>query len=223
MKRPYAAGVALLVTLLLSSTFGAQIDWVYVGGVADEAKAPAIQAPFGLAAISVENVPTGPPTLTGGGEDLDYIYLWDTGTGGNYIPWWGSSYSACKAQYLYTANLINKAGTIAQLGLFKNYWANYYNTFNNTSVKLCHTTLTALTTSFSGNYGGNTPVWVYHGNLYRGCAAAGVYDTLDLTTPFSYNGTSNLIVEVLWSGYSSAVGIPSYTGSGIQCARLSRR
>ena len=41
-----------------------------------------------------------------------------------------------------------------------------------------------------------------------------MWDTVDFTTSFSYNGTQNLIIEVLWSGHYSTTGIPVYTGSG---------
>jgi hypothetical protein len=221
MGRPYAAGAAILLTLLLSAAIGAQVEWVYIGGV-EEVTSPAMEVPAGAALASPVAVQATPPEQgSADGMPLDYIYLFDSGTGGNYIPWWGQSYTACKAQYLYLASEINKAGSIAQLGLFKNFYAGYYNTFQNTSVKLCHTTITTLTTSFTGNYTGNTPVWVYHGNLSRGMPTAGLYDTLDLTTYFAYNGTQNLIVEVLWSGRTSAVGIPSYTGNmaGRRCYR----
>ena len=81
-----------------------------------------------------------------------------------------------------------QGGNIAQLGLFKNYYAGSYNTFHNTSVKLCHTNLTTLTTNFSSNYGGQTPIWVYHGTCVAGwlppVGHSRPHDT------FSYNGTS---------------------------------
>jgi len=214
MRRPYAAGAAILLTLLLSTAIGTQVDWVYLGDV-QEAAPPASEAPVGAALVAPGAVkPAEPERGSADGMPLDYIYLFDTGTGGNYIPWWGNSYTSYKAQYLYLASEINKTGTIAQAGLFKNYYAAYYNTFNNTSVKLCHTTVTTLTTNYSSNYGGNTPIWVYHGDLPRGMPQRGTYDTLDFTTYFNYNGTDNLIVEVLWSGRTAAVGIPSYTSNG---------
>ncbi len=215
-RRPYLAGVAILVTLLLSSALG--VEWVeVVGGVDPNAAPPAPAAlPAGIVSSSGAITPPIPPPPTPDflPMPLDYIYLFDNGTGGNYIPWWGQSYYAMRFQALYLASEINKAGSIAQIGLFKNYYASYYNTFQNASVKLCHTGVTSLTTNWNNNYDGHTPVWVWHGDLPRGCASAGVYDTLDLTTNFSYNGTDNLIVEVLWSGRTAAVGVPSYTASG---------
>ena len=214
MKRQYAAGVAILAILLLGSAFGTSTTWVELGSVENDANTLAPQVPNGAAIMNDGSNPP-PPPMSGGADDLDYIYLFNSGTGGNYIPWWGNVYTAMRFQTLYLASEVNHTGTIAQAALFKNYYAGYYNTFYNVSVKLCHTTVTTLSSNFQNNYGGGTPVWVYHtASLPRGASAAGVWDTIDFTTPFAYNGTSNLIIEVLWSGRSGSVGIPSYTASG---------
>ncbi len=81
IKRPYAAGLAVLVTLLLSAAVG--VEWVDVpGGVQEPAP---LQAPPGLALASLGDNPE--PQMTGGQDDLDYVYIDPSGGGGNVFPW----------------------------------------------------------------------------------------------------------------------------------------
>jgi len=191
-RRPYAAGVAILATLLLSSAFGATIEWVDVDG-SIKPEAPSLSTPEAyLPAPS-------PPGFYA--MPLDYVYVWPPPTSANVYPWY-PGYSGFRFQMLYPASDIGRGGTIAQIAL----WATYFSwtgTYPNASVKMCHTPLTDLTETFNDNYGGNTPVWVYHNDaLFRG-GAAGMWDTVELTTPFEYNGTDNLLVEVTWIGSAS--------------------
>ncbi len=72
--------------------------------------------------------------------------------------------------------------------------------FHNFTIKLCHTDRTALTANFNDNYGRFTPDTVY--------SLASQYFKPDPNTWFGpwfikrfyYNGYSNVIVEVEWSG-----------------------
>jgi hypothetical protein len=72
---------------------------------------------------------------------------------------------------------------------------NYYNFY----LRCCHTHLAALTNDFTGNYAGHTPAQVYYtASQY----VAGTPDTwfgFDFDTPFEYDGTNNLIIEVEWN------------------------
>ena len=72
--------------------------------------------------------------------------------------------------------------------------------FYNAKIYVCHTPLSELTDVFEDNYAGNTPELTFSD------------DTLDLNwtdnqweghvfdTPFSYNGTDNLVFEFRWQG-----------------------
>jgi hypothetical protein len=66
-------------------------------------------------------------------------------------------------------------------------------------LRCCPTGLTALTNNFTTNYGGNTPVQVYNRSSQYIAAAANTWFGFDFDTPFEYNGSSNLIMEVDWS------------------------
>jgi hypothetical protein len=210
-RRPYAVGVAILVTLLLSSAFGAAIEWVDVNGGTNlkGAIAPPSGTEARIQSTSQANPPAPPPPNLYA-MPLDYVYIEPEPYGpypGNMYPWypWVSGW---RFQMLYPASDIGRSGTIAQIA-WKLFVSMYYDpetgTNPNTSIKLCHTPLADLTTDFNGNYGGNTPVWVYHDDAYTHGGVGNAWDTIDLTTPFEYNGTDNLLVEVVWmgSGYSN--------------------
>jgi len=201
MKRPYAAGAAILLTLLLSTAIG--VEWVDVPGGVQEAAPQALVAPPGAAIISGAAQATQPEQGWADGMPLDYIYIDPARYGTNVFPWY-YYYSGFRYQELYLASEIGRSGTIAQIALWKTAYT-YRSTYPNVSVKLCHTNVTTLSTNFSNNYGGSTPVWVYHqtSGFTRGTSTANQWDSLDLQTMFAYNGTDNLIYEVVWMGSAS--------------------
>ena len=90
MRRPYAVGVAILTTLLLSGAMGA--EWVDVGteGATTTRVSRVTNSPIDVPISGLPSVNSGPPSpMSSDGMPLDYIDLFPTGTGGNYIPWWG--------------------------------------------------------------------------------------------------------------------------------------
>ena len=90
-------------------------------------------------------------------------------------------------------------------------------TFNNFSLKLCHTNKTALTTDFTGNYGGNTPVQVYYKSSEYIAATPNTWFGFAFTTGFDYNGKDNLIVEVEWSGDSGGYDYNYWSAATARC------
>ncbi len=204
------AGAGILVTLLLSITLGT--TWVEVeGGVTP-----------GQAAGMTMSVPDVPAGVVGTGHGVtrqpplpgflplpfNYVYLDPDLYSPNEYPWC-PRYSGFREQHLYLASEIGRGGTIDQIALFKTSY-DYASTFPNVSVKMCHTNGTSLTRTFNDNYGGRTPVWVFHqdSGFVRG-GEPNVWDPVDLQTPFDYNGTDNLLVEVVWKG--TAAGIYAYS------------
>lgn len=70
--------------------------------------------------------------------------------------------------------------------------------FGDVEITLCETPLGELTTSFVGNYGGNTPALIY-GNSWLVVTTTGdQWFGFDCSKPFAYRGTQNLIVEMRW-------------------------
>jgi opacity protein-like surface antigen len=132
----------------------------------------------------------------------------NNGSGGNVIPWWPSYFpSGCRVQMLYDKAAINTSGRINEFELQKTSTAS--GTFPNTKFYLCHTTVTALTTSFAGNYTGNTPVLVGSFSSYTVPASSGYYP-IPMSTTFNYNNANSLILEITWEP----------TASGSNCALM---
>jgi len=229
MKRGlYAAGALVLLTLLLTPAFGA--DWVNLGGnnlnpaVNPQRVSAAPVANGNAVAIGPASEKGGSPNMGGPRFGLEYVYIdpplysiWS-------YPWYGYT-SSMRFQALYTSDRIGRSGTIHEISVFKDYYgSSYHSTFPNVSVKLCNTTVSTLGSSASGNYGGGTPVTVFHAtSLARG--ASDNWDSVTCQTDFTYDNSKNLLVEVTWegsgSGYTYTMGtyvsypyMAYYPGSG---------
>jgi hypothetical protein len=70
--------------------------------------------------------------------------------------------------------------------------------FNAFQMKLCHTSLEELTSSFSGNYDGNEPELVAAADPVVLNAAADDWFDIPGFQPFHYDGVDSLIIEVQW-------------------------
>ncbi len=71
---------------------------------------------------------------------------------------------------------------------------------SNFSVKMCHTSLNALTTPFAANYDNNTPVTVFSANPVRVDPENNTWFGFDFSPTFAYDGNNNLLVETWWDG-----------------------
>ena len=138
------------------------------------------------------------------------------GTGSNVIPWWPAVFpNGCRCQMLYDQAKINYAGVINEFELEK---SNAYTcTVTNVKFYLCHTKLSALTTNFSNNYSGYTPVLVASAANYVVPAQSGFYP-IPMTATFTYNNTDNLILEITYDRISgSACGLRNGGLSAHRC------
>ncbi|MEE8639167.1 MAG: hypothetical protein V3T41_02030 [bacterium] len=137
-----------------------------------------------------------------------------TRSGGNYIPFWGQSYNACRFQTLIDKSQINNAGVINEVEFFRYWTTGGPGTFNNVRIFLGHTALSALTTTFDSNYK-DTPVEVATISAFV-IPTAQAWFPLKMSKTWTYNNTDNMIVEVRWST-DSGLGVPIYScsfGSG---------
>lgn len=122
---------------------------------------------------------------------------------GNYIPFWGSSYDACRFMTLYLQSEINVAGEIVTLSFMPS--GSNVGTFDNVRVNLCHTSVTELSTTFDNNYSGNTPVEVMTVPSLLVGNAGNVWMDWDIS--FDYNNTDNLVVEIQWNS-DNGIAVP---------------
>ena len=95
------------------------------------------------------------------------------------------------------ASEINLAGELTE-GAYDVTDGPYSNgLFWNFEMRLCHTSLDELTENFSDNYAGNTPIMVADDDPLNITTGDGWWAVPDFT-PFDYNGSDNLIIEIRW-------------------------
>ena len=108
-----------------------------------------------------------------------YVFVGDTGSA---YPWYSPD-EGMRCQMLFDRDKIDYAGTITEFELEKNLPSG---TYGNVKFYLCHTALSALTTNFSTNYGGNTPKMVASFSSYVLPNVGGVYP-IPMAETFDYN------------------------------------
>ncbi len=72
--------------------------------------------------------------------------------------------------------------------------------FLNARVYACHTTVEELDSAFADNYAGNTPQAAMTRDTLALSWTNGEWQGLEFDSPFSYNGSDNLVLESRWQG-----------------------
>ncbi|MFH0977193.1 MAG: hypothetical protein V1874_15545 [Spirochaetota bacterium] len=107
---------------------------------------------------------------------------------------WQSLYKASGS----TNSAINASGKITGIAIQYHTGLGTNVTCTNLTIKLGHTSLSAVTDTFANNVsngkGGQTTV-LSNGTVTFPADAAGTWHNITFTTPFDYNGVDNLIVE----------------------------
>ena len=125
-----------------------------------------------------------------------FVYCGSMDQGQN-IPFAGLFYDQMRFQTLFTKTQLGISGSITQIA-FRVQADVPLGLYHNGKVTLCHTDLNALTPIFADNYDGFTPVDTLTGAEIYIPGFADAWVTLDFTTPFNYNTSHNLIVELRW-------------------------
>jgi hypothetical protein len=105
-----------------------------------------------------------------------------------------------RLQVLYPASEINGSGYIEEIRLFHGFGTGADTTCPNMTVKLGHTAVSSLSTTFSANYEqgqGSLVTVVNDVNFVIPTGASGDEISIPLETAFYYNGKDNLIVEFI--------------------------
>lgn len=126
----------------------------------------------------------------------------------NYYPF--SSQDDLKVQTLYLADEINGSGNISALRF--NRSANVLTDLicTNMTIRMGHTNLTALTTTFANNIEtgqGSLQTVLNNQTVTIPAGAANDWFEVPLSTSFQYNGTDNLVVELEKSSACSGVSV----------------
>lgn len=132
--------------------------------------------------------------------------------GGNAYPFHGSEDQ--KVQLLYTAAEINGSGNISALRFRRGSGLDpAQQTCPNTTIRLGHTSLTALTGVFGANVEegrGSLATVLNNAMVTISAGSIGDWFEIPLATTFNYNGVDNLVVEIERTTECSATVMTSY-------------
>ena len=182
----------------------------------------------GMAATAVANPATicvGSPTslsvtLTGSGTGV--IGSGSTASSTAPTPFSGS-YGGMKGQYIILASELTAAGYVA--GNFTSIGINFQSavtaTYTDLTIQIGNTALNAFPSTLSLESAGLS---TYYGPTSLVNPPAGV-TTFVLATPFSWNGTSNIIISTNWSNNASTSTAASvlYTTTAFNSAQVHKR
>ncbi len=102
-----------------------------------------------------------------------------------------------KHQTLYTASEVGGAGKISALHFRRAFAVATPVTCPNATVRLGHTSLSALTSDFASNIDRSSLVTALNNaTVTIPAGAANTWFEIPFTTPFGYNGVDNLVVEI---------------------------
>lgn len=129
------------------------------------------------------------------------------GTGTTTTPY-GTYYMDAKTQYIITKAELTAAGYSSVNKIIKSLAFNVSSAssqiMNGFTIKMKHTTASSFgSTSFISNTGMTT---VFSGNI----SASGGWKTHNFTTPFTYNGTDNLLIEICFNNSAYTTDSKTY-------------
>ncbi|HRZ28405.1 MAG TPA: hypothetical protein P5295_16470 [Spirochaetota bacterium] len=120
----------------------------------------------------------------------------DAAGSGNASPFWGGT--DVKAQYLYTSDEISGNGLITAIRLQLSSATTTDRYCPNVTIKMGHTSLTALTNTWANNVqiGQGAEITILDNKTIEvPISDAGSWIDIPLDTPFYYNGVENLVVD----------------------------
>jgi hypothetical protein len=151
-----------------------------------------------------------------GFADTTYVVIGDP-VGWNAVPFGGEHWNEMRCQLLYLQPELSLAGRVVSFSLFSDYSGSGH--FYNAKVKLCNTTVGALSATFEDNYGGNIPAVVLSApSLAVPPNPDDSWSRFDCAVPFYYDNNSNLLAEITWRG-SDVSDVPMSTsmiGAGLR-------
>ena len=141
-------------------------------------------------------------------SDLVSLGTGTTSTDGSYEGPFNNYWENNKVQMLYKAAELGETSDITHIAFDINQVASSsYRAFTNFSIKLMHTSTTSFGAAYE-NTGSATEVYLGGTTTYNMPASTG-WLTFDITD-FSYNGTDNLLVEIVWGDNGTWDWTPYY-------------
>jgi hypothetical protein len=121
-------------------------------------------------------------------------------------PFWSSSNTEFRTQYIYLPGEVGGAGRIQQIAF---YQSNPQGSLDNLVIRLKHTTKADYTAQATWESTGWTVV--YQNN--QPATTAGGWMALNLNTPFEYDGVQNLMVDVSFDNVTTTTSSAAWASS----------
>lgn len=104
------------------------------------------------------------------------------------------------------AELGNQAMSITALSFRAGTGSDPQGPYDNLGILMGHTGLSALTDTFDDNWSTSGTTVLSAPNYYITGVTADSWVEFQLDTPFAYDGSSNLLIEVVWDGPAAPLG-----------------
>ena len=144
---------------------------------------------------------------SGGGDDgtpagtfTKVLHQISTGSWGGHFS---SVISTFRVQHLYTSAMINGSGNITAIAFKANASTTSQINCSNVTIKMGHTSLSALTTTYADNAEqgkGSLMTVLNDKQVVIPVVNAGDYFEIKLDKPFCYNGADNLVIDFIRAG-----------------------
>ncbi len=109
----------------------------------------------------------------------------------------GSAYGYYRRQMLYYGSEIKKSGTLIKFSIMPTMSGT--GIFNNFVVYMAEVSRIELESGFAKNYEGKNPELVLYNSSLTYEAGVDSWFDFDLSSPFAYDSTRNLLIEVIWN------------------------
>jgi hypothetical protein len=116
---------------------------------------------------------------------------------------------------------IGGATTIDGLSWQKSPYGATTGTFNQFRIYMGYCASDELGTVFDANYISGTKTMVHYASSVTLSAAPEGWDTINLNTPFEYDGSENLIIEIQWTGGTGSFYEYVFDGGPNRCLKAS--
>ncbi|MFH0816232.1 MAG: DNRLRE domain-containing protein [Methanobacteriota archaeon] len=126
------------------------------------------------------------------------MHQYGTGTGGNLLPFFGSSYNQMHLQSIFTHDMVGAEGIITEIAFNRTNAADT-GTFNDFRISMAHTDLTAVTTTYADNYDGYLVEVFPMQTIFVNSSNGNSWIYFDLNGNFTYDSRHNLVVDITWN------------------------
>lgn len=116
----------------------------------------------------------------------------------NVYPFVGSTYNECRYQALYPSSEVGSEGKMVSISFNRSSFA--AGNYSNVVIRMAHTDLTDLTSTFDNNYDGYLIEVFNESGVMLNSSNGDTWITFNLNGDFTYDSAHNLLIDIQWNG-----------------------